>query len=105
MLRDGILVYQQIGRFIELETTGLPAFTSQDWTQLRQIAGVLSKFNEFTLSVLTSKPQLSLLVVLYYEIDDFFQDATNRRNQFAGIDESIAIAVQAGLAKYQKYYV
>jgi hypothetical protein len=56
------------------------------------------------LSILKSKPQLSLSIALYYEIDDFFQDALNRRNQFVGVDESIVIAVQARLAKYEKYY-
>ena len=104
MLKDGIAASKQIERYIQLEPTRLPAFTSQDWTQLHQIVGVLSKFDKFTLSVSKSKPQLSLSVALYYEMDDYFQDATNRRNQFAEIDESIAIAVYAGLAKYKKYY-
>jgi hypothetical protein len=41
---------------------------------------------------------------LYYEINNYFQDATNRRNQFVRVNKGIIIAIQARLAKYKKYY-
>ena len=59
---------------------------------------------KFTLSVSKAKPQLILSVALYYEIDDFFQDATNRRNQFIDVNENVVVAVHAGFAKHEKHY-
>jgi hypothetical protein len=104
MLSDGIIAREQIDRFLQLESIGLPAFTIQDWIQLGQLRDIFNKFNEFTLLVSKSKPQLSLSIALYYELVDFFQDAQNRQGLFVNIDESIIVAIQAGLAKYQKYY-
>jgi hypothetical protein len=86
------------------EDTGLPPFSSSDWIYLSQVHSVLSKFSEFTLTVSKSKPQLSLSVAIYYELDDFFRDAEAKENLFKDIDESIRVAVCAGLGKYKKYY-
>jgi hypothetical protein len=56
------------------------------------------------LSVSKSKPQLSLSVAIYYELDDFFEDAKAKENQFVDIDKSIRVAICTSYKKYKKYY-
>ncbi|KAK9246143.1 hypothetical protein V1506DRAFT_457591, partial [Lipomyces tetrasporus] len=58
-----------------------------DWNQLRQLRDILSKFDEFTRLVSHTKPQLSLSIALYYELEELFQDASNREGLFKDADQ------------------
>ncbi|KAK9384339.1 hypothetical protein V1515DRAFT_583057 [Lipomyces mesembrius] len=82
---------------------GLPAFTTQDWNQLRQLRDILGKFDEFTQLVSHSKPQLSLSIALYYELEELFQDASNREGLLQDADQVLVSAVRAGLGKYEYF--
>ncbi|KAK9244006.1 hypothetical protein V1506DRAFT_461956 [Lipomyces tetrasporus] len=68
---------------------GIPSFTAKDWDQLRQLKNILAKFDEFTRLVSKSKPQLRLSIALYYELEEFFQDAKNRDGLFKDTDISL----------------
>jgi hypothetical protein len=47
---------------------------------LAKFKAFFSKFSKFTLSISKSKPQLSLSVVIYCELDNFFKDAKAKEN-------------------------
>ncbi|KAK9341905.1 senescence-associated protein-domain-containing protein [Lipomyces starkeyi] len=68
----------------------LPSFTDNDWEWLRQIHGVLSKFNELALFVSKKRPQISLSVAIYYELHDLLHDASEQRGIFSKLDMDIA---------------
>ncbi|KAK9343372.1 hypothetical protein V1522DRAFT_424162 [Lipomyces starkeyi] len=61
---------------------GLPSFTVKGWNQLRQLRNILAKFDEFTRLVSKAKPQLSLSIALYYELEELFQDTKNNDGLF-----------------------
>ncbi|KAK9389408.1 hypothetical protein V1515DRAFT_593177 [Lipomyces mesembrius] len=82
---------------MEVEAMGLPAFTSQDWNQLRQLRDILSKFKELTRLVFYNKTQPSLSIALYYELEKLFQDACNRQGPFKHTDQVLVSAIRAGL--------
>ena len=103
MLDDGLLSMQQIDKFVGLQAE-FPPFTAEDWSRLKQIHRVLSKFNELTLFISKKKPQISLAVPIYYELHDLLDDASQRKGDFIGLPEDIALAVKKGMQKYKKYY-
>ncbi|EED14760.1 hypothetical protein TSTA_042350 [Talaromyces stipitatus ATCC 10500] len=103
MLSNALKSRTQIEKFIHYETDFSP-FSQKDWTRLSQIHIILSKFNEFTLFVSERKPQISLTVLIYYELYNLLHDAAERKEDFADIDEDIASAVRESINKYMKYY-
>ncbi|KAK9426842.1 ribonuclease H-like domain-containing protein, partial [Lipomyces doorenjongii] len=103
MLDDGLRARQQISKFLDLQNE-LPEFTTRDWLRLTQIHKVLSKFNELTLFISKRKPQISLAIPIYYELHDFLHDVSEFKNDFAGFDRDIGLAVKEGIKKYNKYY-
>ncbi|KAK9481732.1 hypothetical protein V1527DRAFT_455730 [Lipomyces starkeyi] len=105
MLDEGLRASCQIDKFLELQRDlPLPPFTDNDWSRLKQIHTILSKFNELTLLVSSRKPQISLTVPIYYELHDLLHDVSERRGTFSTIDMDIALAVQDEMRKYEKYY-
>ncbi|EED14602.1 hypothetical protein TSTA_040810 [Talaromyces stipitatus ATCC 10500] len=74
-----------------------------DWSRLSQIHNILSKFNKLTLFV-SEKPQISLAVLIYYELHDLLDEASERKERFQDLDEDISLAVKEGMKKYEKYY-
>ncbi|KAK9348656.1 hypothetical protein V1522DRAFT_389363 [Lipomyces starkeyi] len=87
-----------------VEAMGLPSFTVKDWNQLRQLRNILAKFDESTRLGSKGKPQLSLSIALYYELEELFQDAKNYDGLFTDTDAVLVRAVEAGLKKYEKYF-
>ncbi|EED15792.1 conserved hypothetical protein [Talaromyces stipitatus ATCC 10500] len=65
-----------------------------DWSRLSQIHNTLSKFNKLTL----------LAVLIYYELHDLLDEASERKERFQDLDENISLAVKEGMKKYKKYY-
>ncbi|KAK9384285.1 hypothetical protein V1515DRAFT_401052 [Lipomyces mesembrius] len=102
MLKKSLGSYRQIRRFMGVESMGLPAFTTQDWNQLRQLRDILS--DEFKRLVSHTKPQLSLSIALYYELEELFQDARNREGLVKDTDQVLVSSVQADFGKYAKYF-
>ncbi|KAK9428118.1 hypothetical protein V1505DRAFT_231285, partial [Lipomyces doorenjongii] len=96
MIRDALEAKQQIRNWMEHNQTYFPQFTADDWLLLRQIATVLAKFEEFTLTVSKREPQISLAIPIYYELQDMLDDAASRQGEFSGLDLDIAQAVSAG---------
>jgi hypothetical protein len=84
--------------------TYLPPFTTEDWDPPKQIESILTKFEEFTLTVSKRQPQISLVIPIYYELHDTLNDAVSRQGEFLHLDPDIASAVSAGISKYKKYY-
>ncbi|KAK9385260.1 hypothetical protein V1515DRAFT_582219, partial [Lipomyces mesembrius] len=74
MLKESLESRKQIERFMVVEAMGIASFTPKDWDHLQQLKNILAKFNEFTQLVSKSKPQLSLSIDLYYELEEFFQE-------------------------------
>jgi hypothetical protein len=103
MLKGGLEAKSQIKKWIEHQTY-LPSFTAEDWIWLQQVESVLAKFEEFTLIVSKQRPQISLAIPIYYELQDLLNDAVTMQGEFAELDTDIAQAVSAGMAKYKKYY-
>jgi hypothetical protein len=103
MLDSGLKAKYQINRFLALQTE-IPPFTDNDWQRLSQIHQVLTKFNELTLFISEKRPQISLVIPLYYELHDFLHEGAEIQGAFAGIDHDIAAAMKEGLKKYKKYY-
>ncbi|KAK9426941.1 hypothetical protein V1505DRAFT_389239 [Lipomyces doorenjongii] len=97
MIRDALEAKQQIRNWMEHNQTYFPQFTADDWLLLQQIATVLAKFEEFTLTVSKREPQISLAIPMYYELQDMLDDAASRQGEFSGLDLDIAQAVSAGL--------
>ncbi|KAK9243179.1 hypothetical protein V1506DRAFT_463480, partial [Lipomyces tetrasporus] len=89
MLKESLESRKQIERFMVVEAMGISSFTPKDWDQLRQLKNILDKFDEFTRLVSKSKPQLSLSIALYYELEEFFQDAKNGDGLFKDTDLSL----------------
>ncbi|ODQ76858.1 hypothetical protein LIPSTDRAFT_45887, partial [Lipomyces starkeyi NRRL Y-11557] len=92
MLADGLQAKVQINKYLEHQVElSLQSFTDDDWEWLRQIHGVLSKFNELTLFVSKKRPQISLSVAIYYELPDLLHDASEQRGRFSKLDMDIAL--------------
>ncbi|EED14010.1 hypothetical protein TSTA_102400 [Talaromyces stipitatus ATCC 10500] len=68
------------------------------------IHNILSKFNELALFVSKKKFQISLTVLIYYELHDLLDEASERKERFLDLDEDISLAVKEGMKKYKKYY-
>ncbi|OGE46980.1 hypothetical protein PENARI_c080G05268 [Penicillium arizonense] len=94
---------RQLETFIYYETSFL-SFSPEDWIRLSHIHNVLSKFNEFTLFVSEKRPQISLVLPIYYEHHDLLHDVAERKEDFADLAENIASAVGGSIKKYIKYY-
>ena len=103
MLDDALKARYQVDKFLQLQTD-FPWFTTGDWSRLSQIHNILSKFNEFTLFVSEKKPQISLAVLIYYELHDLLDEASECKERFINLDEDISLAVKEGMKKYKKYY-
>ncbi|KAK9319345.1 hypothetical protein V1517DRAFT_235359, partial [Lipomyces orientalis] len=101
--RIGLQAKSQINKFLELQTD-IPMFSSDDWLWLEQVQMILAKFDEFTLLISAKKPQMSLSLVIYYELHDMLYDASERKGEFSNLGYDIACAVNQGMAKYRKYY-
>jgi hypothetical protein len=101
MLESGLQATKQINRFIQSEGMRLPVFTVDDWVELRNIFNILSNM---TRCVSQTRPQISLSVGLYYQLDDFFQNAEESTGGFINVGEDIRLAVCNAFPKYKKYY-
>ena len=104
MLDDGIKARQQVEKFLQYETTVIPPFTNANQDRLIQIHLVLKKFEEFTLFISKSSPQISISLAIYYELHDLLNEVVEGTGEFEKLDEDIRLAVKAGMIKYQKYY-
>jgi hypothetical protein len=78
MLNDAIHTRDQANKFLELQTD-FPWFTYEDWQRLTHIYDILSKFNEFTLFISERKPQISLTVLIYYELHDLLDEPLSKK--------------------------
>jgi hypothetical protein len=103
MLDSGLTAQRQIDKFLTFQSE-LPPFSTADWTRLAQIRKILSKFNDFTLFVSEKKPHISLTVPIYYALHDLLDNASERKGDFVDLDQDIALAVEEGIKKYDKYY-
>ncbi|KAI1828929.1 hypothetical protein CBS147337_10262 [Penicillium roqueforti] len=103
MLGDALKSKRQLEKFIYYETSFI-SFSSEDWIRLTHIHNVLSKFDEFTLFVSEKKPQISLVLPIYYELHNLLHDVAERKDDFADLAEDIARAVVGSIKKYMKYY-
>jgi hypothetical protein len=56
------------------------------------------------LVVSKQRPQISLVILIYYELNDLLNDASIMQREFTGLNIDIADAVSAGLVKYKKCY-
>mgnify|MGYP002718724600 CR=1 FL=1 len=50
------------------------------------------------------RPQISLVLPIYYELHDLLHDVAERKEDFADLTEDIASAVGGSIKKYIKYY-
>jgi hypothetical protein len=103
MLKCGLAAKTQIAKWIESQSV-LPVFTAEDWHHVAQVANILEKFEEFTLTVSSDMSQMSLSIPIYYELHDMLHDASDMTGDFKELDEDIARAISKGLEKYKKYY-
>jgi hAT family C-terminal dimerisation region len=103
MIKDGLSAERQIEKFLQLQTE-FPTFTREDWSRLKQINMVLSKFDHFTSEVSKNAPQISMALPMYYELHELLHDASDRCGQFSELDLDLVAAVNEGLKKYKKYY-
>ena len=99
---NGLKAKAQINHFLALQAEISP-FTDNKWLRLTQIHQVLAKFNGLTL-FLSKRPQISLAVLLYYELHDLLHKGSESQGAIAGLDHDIAYAIKEGLTKYKKYY-
>jgi hypothetical protein len=65
---------------------------------------MLSKLDAFILEVLTSTPQISMVLPMYYEFHDLLHDVSDKCGEFSDLDPDIVTAVKEGMKKYEKYY-
>ncbi|KAN0070984.1 Ribonuclease H-like domain containing protein [Elaphomyces granulatus] len=103
MIQDGLNAEKQISKFLQLQTE-FPAFTTADWSRLKQLKMVLSKFDEFTSEISKNAPQISMALPIYYDLHELLHDASDRCGPFSELDLDLVAAVKQGLKKYQKYY-
>lgn len=68
------------------------------------IHNVLSKFDEFTLFVSEKRPQISLVLPIYYELHDLLHDVAEQKEDFADLTEDIPSAIGGSIKEYIKYY-
>ncbi|KAJ5765292.1 hypothetical protein N7520_004851 [Penicillium odoratum] len=69
-----------------------------------QIHTVPHKFNELTLFISKRNPQISLAVLISYELHELLDDVREGNDDFAKLDRNIIAAVKEGMKKYEKYY-
>lgn len=100
MLNDRLKAQIQINQFLLLQTD-IPPFTDEDWRYLSQIHQILAKFNELTLFISEQKSQISLTVLLYYELHDLLHESSELEGIFKELDPNIASAIKKGLKKYK----
>lgn len=76
----------------------------EDWSRLKQLKTLLSKFDDFTSEISKNAPQISMALPIYYELHELLHDASDRCGQFSELDLDLVAAVKQGLKKYKKYY-
>ncbi|RKF58372.1 hypothetical protein GcC1_183036b [Golovinomyces cichoracearum] len=103
ILQDAIKAKPQIEHWIELQSL-FPPFKAGDRHFIQQVANVLEKFEEFTLTISQRSPQITLAVPIYYELHDLLDDAMNRTGDFVDLSTEFTVAVSAGMNEYKKYY-
>ena len=103
MLNDALDTLQQIDKFLDLER-GMPPFIRRDWARLDKIRRVLSQFNTLTLFVSSCQPSMSAAIPVYYQLHDLLDDVTEKKGNYADLDEDIMNAVRKDMTKYDKYY-
>ena len=103
MVKDALEAREQIDRFIGLEHQ-LPPFSLRDWERLQQIAILLEPFDDATLFLSRRRPQMSLIVPVYYKLHDLFENSINRQGIFSRLDRDMVQAARSGLEKFRKYY-
>lgn len=106
MLRAGVDAKLAVDRFIRMEEdlTDLK-LSAQDWLLLTNIMELLSKFESWTRTFSEMDPNITLVTGLYYEMDDFFDDAEDSKGYMSSdMPESLKKAVHQGSKKYKKYY-
>lgn len=81
MIDDAIRSREQVDNFLHIERD-LPAFTDADWDFLGQVALVLGRFERLTSFLSRRRPQMSLVVAVYYQLHDIFNNAVNRKGSF-----------------------
>lgn len=81
-----------------------PCFTPKDWSRLDQLHCLLEPFNQFTLLVSEQRPQLNLVVPIFYALHDLTDEASECKDRFKDLDKDISSAVAGSSKKYEKYY-
>lgn len=94
---------RQLEKFIYYKTSFL-SFSPEDQIRLSYIHNVLLKLNEFTLFISEKRPQINLVLLIYYELHDLLHNAAECRDEFTDLAEDIAGAVERSIKKYMKYY-
>jgi hypothetical protein len=74
-----------------------------DWSFLSQLFAVLEPFHEYTKLVSEGRPTIGTIMGIYFEMVEFFDQATCRDGKFAQYDDRIISALQAGKEKFEKY--
>ncbi|KAJ5337385.1 uncharacterized protein N7506_005407, partial [Penicillium brevicompactum] len=62
------------------------------------------EINEFTLFFSEKRPQISLVLPIYYNLHNLLHDVAERKEDFPDLTENIASAVGGSIKKYINYY-
>jgi hypothetical protein len=72
---------------------GLWGLANTDWSFLSQLLAVLEPFHEYTKLVSKGRPTISTIMGIYFEMVEFFNQATHRDSKFAQYDDRIISAL------------
>ena len=98
-----VILFIQLEKFIYYEASFI-SFSPEDWIRISHIHNVPRKFSELTLFLSEKRPQISLVLPIYYKLHDLLHDVAERKDNFADLAEDIAGAIAGSIKKYMKYY-
>ena len=105
MLTDAVELRSTVDKYTnrqqELESLAL---RDQDWRLVEDILSVLTRFEELTLLVSKTEPQICVVTAIYYELQDLLQEVSDREESFQHISEVVSAAAKDASEKHQKYY-
>jgi len=105
MLEDALALRRTVDLYVhqQQELRHL-ALDRPGWKHIEDIVKVLNRFKTFTDVVSQADPQLTVVIAIYYDLQDLLQEASDREEMFANISPAIQKAAKVAMEKHNKYY-
>ena len=80
------------------------ALSKNEWVLLGDVVKVLRRFKTLTNLVSEAEPQLTVVMGIYYDLQDLLQEASDGEGGFKDIAPAVQRAAATAMSKHHKYY-